>query len=198
MEGTMSEIRMFAGDFAPKTWSFCRGQILAISTNQALFSLLGTTYGGNGIQTFALPNLSSRVAIGVGVGGPGVSTRVLGEIGGSETVTLGINEIPLHTHTSNLSGSGKLSVSSAEASLTTPVAGSTIASPVKATGRSSTPLLGFNNAQPNVALGSSSLNTGQLTVTNNPTGANAAHSNMQPYVGMHFIICLYGIYPSRN
>lgn len=196
-DGTISEIRMFAADFEPKYWAFCRGQLLAINQNQALFALLGTTYGGNGTTNFALPDLRSRVAIGAGIGGSGVSSRMLGERGGTETQTLTQNEMPQHTHVSNLSGSGKLSVSSAAASLTTPVAGSTIASPIKATGRSSTQLLGFNNSQPNVALSSASLN-GQLTVTNAVTGSNIPHSNMQPYLGMNYIICMMGIFPSRN
>lgn len=193
----MSEIRMFAPDFAPKTWAFCRGQILAINTNQALFSLLGTTFGGNGVTNFALPNLSSRVAIGTGTSSSG-TIRSLGAIGGEETHTLSLNEMPQHTHSSILGGSGKMSVSSAAASLTTPVAGATIASPIKATGRSSTPLLGFNNAQPNVALGSASLNAGQLTVTTGITGGNIPHSNLQPSLGIGYIICLQGIFPSRN
>lgn len=189
---------MFAADFAPKYWAFCNGQTLAINQNQALFSLLGTTYGGNGVSTFMLPDLRSRVAIGTGAAGSGITNRVLGEIGGAPAHTLTITEMPQHTHGSNLSGSGKLSVSSAAASLTTPITGATIASPIKATGRSSTPLLGFNNTQPDVALGSASINTGQLAVTNAPIGSNAAHSNMQPYLGMNYIICLQGIYPSRN
>ena len=194
----MSEIRMFAADFAPRFWAFCRGQVLAINTNQALFSLLGTTYGGNGTTTFILPDLRSRVAIGTGIAVGAVSNRVLGEVGGAETHTITIDEMQQHTHVSNLSGSGKMSVSSAAASLTTPVTGATIASPIKATGRSSTPLLGFNNAQPNVALGSASVNAAQLAVTNAATGSNAAHTNMQPYLGMNYIICLQGIFPSRN
>lgn len=197
-DGVISEIRMFAADFAPKYWALCYGQTLAISQNQALFSLLGTNYGGNGVTTFMLPDLRSRVAIGAGPAGGGISNRVLGEIGGEQTHMLTITEMPQHTHGSNLSGSGKMSVSSAEASLTAPVSGATIASPIKATGRSSTPLLGFNSAQPNVALGSASIDAGQLTVTNGSIGSNVAHGNTQPYLGMNYIICLNGIFPSRN
>lgn len=197
-DGTMSEIRMFAADFEPKYWAFCRGQLLAISQNQALFALLGTTYGGNGTSNFGLPDLRSRIAIGAGVGTSGLTARVAGEVGGEEAHTLLMSEMPQHTHTSMLSGSAKMSVSSAAASLTTPVAGATIARPIKATGRSSTPLLGFNSNQPNVALGNASLNTGPLTVTNATIGVNAPHNNMQPYLGMNYIICLQGIFPSRN
>lgn len=194
----MSEIRMFAADFAPKNWAFCNGQTLAINQNQALFSLLGTTYGGNGINTFVLPDLRGRVAIGAGSNGIGASPRVIGEVGGTQVHTLLPNEMPQHTHGSNLTGSGKMSVSSAAASLTTPVTGATIARPIKATGRSSTLLLGFNSSPPNVVLGSASIDAGQLAVANAATGSNAAHSNMQPYLGMNYIICLYGIFPSRN
>jgi len=194
----MSEIRMFAPDFEPKYWAFCRGQILAINQNQALFALLGVVYGGNGTTNFGLPDLRGRIAIGTGTSSVSGINRQNGMVGGQETHTLSLNEMPLHTHSGNLTGSGKMSVSSAAASLTTPVTGATIASPIKATGRSSTQLLGYNNAQPNVALGTASLNTGQLTVTNAITGASLPHSNMQPYLGMNYIICLQGIFPSRN
>lgn len=197
-DGTISEIRMFAADFEPKYWAFCRGQLLNINSNQALFALLGTTYGGNGVTTFGLPDLRGRVVIGTGQSNVSGITRSNGTVGGEENHTLLINEMPMHTHNGNLTGSGKMSVSSAPASLTTPVAGAAIASPIKATGRSSTPLLGFNNAQPNVALGTASLSMGQLTVTNAITGGSLPHSNMQPYLGMNYIICLQGIFPSRN
>lgn len=193
----MAEIRMFAGNFAPKTWALCLGQTLAINSNQALFALLGTTYGGNGTVNFRLPDLRSRVAIGAGTSNFGL-TFALGQLGGQETHTLINAEMPMHTHVGNLSGSAKIAVSSAPASLSTPVAGATIAKPIKATGRSSTPLLGFNSAAPNVALSSASITPSQLTVTNALTGGNQAHSNMQPCLGMNYIICIQGIFPSRN
>lgn len=189
---------MYAPNFAPKYWAYCWGQLLAINSNTALFSLLGTTYGGNGMSTFALPDLRGRVAIGTGTGTSGLSPKPLGLVGGEENHTLITSEIPQHTHTSTLSGSGKMSVSSAAPSLTTPVTGATIARPIKATGRSSTPLLGFNGNQPNVALGNASVNAGQLTVTTGITGGTTPHSNMQPYLGINYIICLQGIFPSRN
>lgn len=197
MEGTISEIRMFAPNFAPKYWAYCAGQLLAINTNQALFSLLGTTFGGNGVSTFALPDFRGRVPVGAGFSSSGLSQRPLGSQGGTTTVTLLSTQMPIHTHSGNLQGSVKLSVSDAAASLTTPVAGASIARPIKATGRSSTPLLGFNNAQPNVVLGNS-LATSGLTVVNNVAGGSMPHDNMQPYLGMNYIICLQGIYPSRN
>lgn len=196
MEGIISEIRMFSPNFAPKNWAYCAGQLLAINTNQALFSLLGTTFGGNGVTTFALPDFRGRVPVGTGVSSS-LSQQPLGAMGGTPTVTLSSNQMPIHTHSGNLQGSVKLSVSDAAASLTTPVAGASIARPIKATGRSSTPLLGFNNAQPNVVLGNS-LATSGLTIVNNVAGGSMPHDNMQPYLGMNYIICLYGIYPSRN
>ncbi|RYD96720.1 MAG: phage tail protein [Sphingobacteriales bacterium] len=198
MEGTMSEIRMFAPHFAPKDWDFCAGQVLAINVNQALFSLLGTNFGGNGLTTFGLPDLRGRVPVGTGNSTSGLTQRVLGEVGGVPAATLLLNQIPQHTHNGNVSGSGKLLVSSADASLTGPATGSSIASPIKATGRSKTDLLGFNNAQPNVALGNATINASQLTANINAAGASQPHSNMQPYLGINYIICLRGVFPSRG
>src|SRR5215211_5950019 len=97
MEGYIAEIRLFAGNFAPRGWAFCYGQILSIAQNTALFSLLGTTYGGNGQTTFALPDFRSRVPVGAGTG-PGLANISLGEVSGHETVTLLLNQMPVHTH----------------------------------------------------------------------------------------------------
>src|SRR5437660_12354605 len=99
----IGEIRMFAGNFAPMNWAFCNGQLLAIQSNTALFSILGTTYGGNGTTTFALPNLQCRVPVAAGAG-PGLSDRLLGEEGGVENVSLLISEMPSHTHAVQLGG----------------------------------------------------------------------------------------------
>src|SRR5215216_4335166 len=98
MEGTIGEIRMFAPDFAPKFWQFCQGQILAISTNTPLFAILGTTFGGNGQTTFALPDTRGRVAVGTGPG-PGLSDRPLAQQAGTESTTLLANNLPAHSHT---------------------------------------------------------------------------------------------------
>src|SRR5215204_812084 len=105
MEGTIGEIRMFAGNFAPKNWALCYAQILSISQNTALFSILGTTFGGNGQTTFALPDFRSRVAVGAGQG-PGLSNVSLGEQAGVETVTLLVTQMPAHNHVINGSASG--------------------------------------------------------------------------------------------
>src|SRR3954465_13916452 len=93
----IGQISLFGGNFAPRGWAFCKGQLLAISQNTALFSILGTTYGGNGQTTFALPDLRGRVPIHFGQG-PGLSSYALGETGGAETTTLTVNELPAHTH----------------------------------------------------------------------------------------------------
>src|SRR5204862_4938184 len=102
-EPMIGEIRMFAGNFAPKNWALCNGQLLAISSNTALFSILGTYYGGNGTSTFALPNLQGRTPLGVGQG-PGLTQRDLGELGGVEQSSILITEMPGHTHTVGLTG----------------------------------------------------------------------------------------------
>ena len=97
MEGTIGEIRMFAGTFAPRTWAYCNNQLISIATNTALFSILGTTYGGNGQTTFALPDFRGRVAVGTGQG-PGLSNIVLGQMAGTPTVTLLTTNMPAHNH----------------------------------------------------------------------------------------------------
>src|SRR5581483_11990107 len=117
MDGYIGEIRLFAPNFAPQNWLFCQGQLLAISQNQALFSILGTYYGGNGTSNFALPNLAGRAAVGVGVG-PGLSSYVQGEITGSATKTLTIAQMPAHNHT--LTGTITQPVTSQAATLQTP------------------------------------------------------------------------------
>ena len=93
----LGEIRMFGGNFAIKNWAFCNGQLMSIAQNTALFSLLGTTYGGNGIQTFALPDLRGRIPMGQG-NGPGLTPRIIGEVGGTEPVTVTLNQMPMHSH----------------------------------------------------------------------------------------------------
>lgn len=175
MEGTIGEIRMFAGNFAPRNWAFCSGQILAISQNTALFSILGTTYGGNGQTTFALPNLCGRVAVGTGQG-PGLPSVDLGEMAGEWTHTLISTEMPAHTHTATAGG--------ATAS-TTATPGATVVPGPASLGA------GVSNSfgTPNASLAPPTIGI---------AGGSQPHNNMQPYLGMNYIICLYGIFPSRN
>ncbi len=171
----IAEIRMFAGNFAPRGNAFCNGQIQSIAQNTALFSLLGTTYGGNGQTTFALPNLQGRMPIGAGIG-PGLSQRVLGETGGVENVTLLSSQMPAHTHVPQGS-----SVAGTQAS---PASGVWAAS---AGGRTPLPLYAAPPAT--VAMSSTALGV---------AGNSQPHPNMQPYLAISYIIALQGIFPARN
>jgi len=180
MEGTMSEIRFFAGNFQPKNWAYCQGQILAINTNTALFSLLGTTYGGNGQTTFALPNFSSRTPVGTG-SGPGLASIELGEIAGSPTQTLLISNLPAHNHP----GQCAIAVPAYSES-------GTGSDPTGAILASKTGLY-KTGATPDSALAAIGGN-----VTVGIAGNSQPMDVEQPYLGMNIIICLYGIYPSRN
>lgn len=171
----VAEIRMFPFTFAPTGWAFCNGQLLPISQNTALFSLLGTTYGGDGKSTFALPNLQGSAPMQPGQG-QGLSERFLGEMSGSETVTLLVSEIPAHTH-----GVGRALAD----------AGNSI-SPVNsvwaqsAAGRGAAAL--YKDGSP----------TGKVNIQSlNITGGGLPHNNMQPYLTVNFCIALQGIFPQR-
>lgn len=171
----MATILMFAGDFAPRFWAFCNGQTLAIAQNQALFALLGTTYGGNGITTFMLPNLNGRTIVGVGQG-PGLSNIALGQPGGSNTVVLTTSNLPAHTHT------GELKVASTSNGASTEEPYSAIPGGVAA----------YTTAA------SASGSLGGVTATVNNSGGGQPLDIRQPYLGMNFVICLSGIFPSRS
>lgn len=177
MEGYLAQIIMFAGNFAPNGWAYCQGQILSIAQNTALFSLLGTTYGGNGQTTFALPDLRGRVPVGTGQG-PGLANIDLGEMAGEPNHTLITTEMPAHTHTATPT----VKVSSANATSEEP-AGNVLA----------TQSDNFY-APANTATG----NLGAVATTIANTGGSQPHNNMQPYLGMNYVICLEGIFPSRN
>ena len=168
----LGEIRMFGGTFAPRSWAFCNGQLLAIAQNDALWSLLGTTYGGDGQETFALPDLQGRVPVHRGQG-PGLSSYDLGQMGGTESVTLVTQQLPAHTHA--------FSASTAAGSPTSEPGGSVTAS-------SSAPLY----AEPVGAL--TSMSAQAIT----PSGGTQPHDNVAPFLCVTFIICLEGIFPSRN
>jgi microcystin-dependent protein len=175
MDGTIAEIKLFAGNFAPRNWAFCNGQIMSIVQNTALFSILGTTFGGNGQTTFALPDFRGRVPVGTGQG-PGLSNRDLGEVAGTETVTLLTTEMPAHNHVIAANASaGALSVPTSNY-----VAG----------GQDAT----ANPIPTYASTASTSLNAASLSTT----GGSQPHNNMPPYLGMSYIICLFGIFPSRN
>ena len=168
----VAEIRIVGFNFAPTGWAFCDGQLLPISQNTALFSLLGTFYGGDGKSTFALPDMAGNVAVGQGQGG-GLSDYVLGQQSGSDTVTLLQSEIPVHTHA--LQGIAVVG------NRTTPV-GNTIA---RVSG--STPYLPPAGA-PLVPMADQALT---------PAGGNLPHNNMMPYLALNYVIALQGVFPAR-
>lgn len=169
----VAEIRIFPFNFAPKGWAWCDGQLLPLSQNTALFSLLGTTYGGDGKSNFALPDLQGRAPMHPGQG-PGLSLHDLGETGGSETVTLLESEIPAHSHALMSLG--------APGNRTNPV-GNTIARP--ATGLAFVAPAGA----PLVSMAPEALA---------PAGGDQPHNNLQPYLTFYFCIALQGVFPPRT
>src|SRR5690348_10393882 len=170
----LAEIRIFTGNFAPKGWALCDGQLMPISQNTALFSLLGTTYGGDGKSNFAIPNLQGCAPMQAGQG-PGLSLRDLGETGGEQSVTLLQTEMPVHTHGVQCSASGG------------------IVSP-----KSNTWGGGLKGHPP-----AYSASAPQSNVQMNPfalaiTGGSLPHNNMPPFLGLTFIIALQGVFPARS
>lgn len=164
----ISEIRMFSFDFPPRGWATCAGQILAIQQNQALFSLLGTTFGGNGVTTFALPDLRSRVPVHVGQLAGG-SNYVLGEQAGTENVTLLQTQLPQHTHLMQVAGAA------------------TTGDPTGALPATPAANKAYRSGSPNTQLASTGF-----------SGSTFPHPNIQPYLTVNFAIALQGIFPSRN
>jgi microcystin-dependent protein len=162
----VGEIRMFAGNFAPAGWMFCEGQLLPISENETLFQLIGTTYGGDGQSTFALPDLRGRLPIHQGNG------FILAETGGVESVTLTVNQIPVHTHP--LSASTNLATQS---------------SPSNTVVAQGSPAILYFGAAPGSPLAPAAVG---------PVGGSQPHSNFQPYLCVSFIISLFGIFPSPS
>ncbi|SOE23923.1 Microcystin-dependent protein [Spirosomataceae bacterium TFI 002] len=172
MEGYIGQLMMFAGSFAPRSWAFCDGSLLSIASNQALFSIIGTTYGGDGRTTFALPDLRGRVPVKFGTG-PGLSHYQIGQKSGTETVTLNATEMPSHNHTV------AINVTNGAGSQATPGGGH---------------LANITNGYSDEGTAGAFL-AGATTGNN---GGNRAHTNLQPLLAVNFIICLYGIFPSRN
>ncbi|MGI8664879.1 MAG: phage tail protein [Jatrophihabitans sp.] len=170
----LAEIRIFSGNFAPNGWALCNGQLMSISQNTALFSLLGVTYGGDGRSTFGLPNLSGSAPMQQGQG-PGLSLRNLGESGGEPSVTLLNTEMAAHTHAPNAYGGNG---GSGDASNT--IWGEAVFSKVG--------VALYSTAAPNVAMSPQAVG---------PTGGNQPHNNMPPYLCLSFIIALQGIFPQR-
>lgn len=200
MEGYLGEIRYFAGNFAPRGWSLCQGQQMPIAYYQALYTLIGTIYGGDGQVNFNLPDFRGRVAVGTGQAG-GRSQVLLGTASGSENVTLATTNLPTHTHvvtTTPINPGLKASVNSENASTHTPTNGVSIATAGYIASGSFVQNLGFNTATPAVALNPATVDLNSLTVGNTIIGGSLPHNNMQPYLTVNFIICIEGIFPSRN
>ena len=170
-DGYVGEIRMFAGNFAPRNWALCDGQLIAVSQNESLFSLLGTIYGGDGRTTFGLPDMRGRVPVHQGTG-PGLTDRRIGHKFGQEHVTLTTNNLPAHSH--------RVTASTETANEASPV-GNLLATP---------PTEGIYRAgTPTDAMSSQAVSQ---------KGSSQSHDNMMPTATINYIICLYGTYPSRS
>lgn len=203
-EPFLGEIRMVGFNFNPRGWAFCQGQLMSIAQNSALFSLLGTTFGGDGVQTFGLPDYRGRSPVGMG-NGPGLTPIVQGEVAGTENVTLLQSQMPIHTHTAtsqpfNASLSGQISVPAATTGTTQATPGNTtVLGPIAAAGRAGT-LYATTAADTTLAPFNATV-SGSLTPSN-PVIGNAGGSQpvaiRNPYLGTNFIIALEGIFPSRN
>jgi len=167
----IGEIRMFGGNFAPAGWAFCDGQLIPISENDALFTLIGTTYGGDGQETFALPNLQSRLPIHAGKGPSGI-TYQLAEMAGTEQETLTVQQIPSHTHA--------FLGSTTAATLTSP--------------KDSVVATSAQVAYLTIATASVAMNANAIT----PAGGSQPHENCQPFLCINFIISLFGIFPRQT
>ena len=182
VEPTLSNVTIFAGNFAPRSWMFCQGQLLSIAENTALFALLGTTYGGDGQATFALPDLRGRVAIHPGQG-PGMSNYMLGEMSGTENVTMLAAQLPSHTHTFT-SATGNPGANTSNGTVADP----TNAVPAVVPGNSA-----YNTASSGTVLGPSA-----FVATTAVAGQSLPIPIQSPYLAMNYIIAVEGIFPSRN
>lgn len=177
----IGEIRLFAGNFAPVGWAFCDGALLPISENDALFNLIGTTYGGDGQSTFALPDFRGRVPIGAGQGA-GLSNRIIGETGGQETITLSTANMPSHSHLS------QIVVNNGNATTSIPTASSSIATSGVFSGRTFLPNLSYTSNAPDILI---------TTVTTSSVGNSLPISISRPRLGMNYIISLFGVWPAQ-
>ena len=173
-EPYIAQVAIFGFNFAPRDWAFCNGALVPISQNEALFALIGTTYGGNGVNTFALPNIQDRGVVNSGAG-PGLSNYVLGEATGSAEVTLAVTQIPAHTH--------QVSATAGSTQVLVPAANGWFGNEAN-TGRVFDP-----PDQIDQSFSSQAIST---------MGGSLPHPNEQPYLGLNFCIALFGIFPSRN
>jgi microcystin-dependent protein len=181
IEPFIGEIKLFGFNFSPRGYAFCDGSVLSIAQYSALFSLLGTQFGGNGQTTFNLPDLRGRVPIGQGPG-PGLSNYTIGQTTGTENTTLTAANLPAHTHTAILN------VNNTAANVAVPVAGNSLAAAIDINGDTGSI---YKAAAPNTALANGSVTVGA-------TGAGQSFSNVQPSLVLNYSIAIEGIYPSRN
>lgn len=195
MNGVIGEIRGFGGNFAPRTWALCSGQLLAISSNTALFSIIGTTYGGDGRTSFALPDLRGRIPISSGTG-PGLSPRKLGQRSGTQTVVYNALTLANHFHSATWAQtSGAVAIGASTSDATEAEGGDTLTLGVAdAGGNSAIYTTGLNNTELKPGGGV----TVAATTTLAPSGAGQSVNNMMPYLTVNWIICMQGIFPSRS
>lgn len=191
MDTYMGTVLIWAPNFAPSNFAYCAGQLVAIAQNTALYSLLGVNYGGNGTQTFGLPDLRSRVAMGAGMGQPGggLTPYPLGVISGVEHVTLNITEIPTHTHPAQ----GEVVVYDTPGTTQVPTSGQVLAAANTQQGPNTLPTRAYAAPAGNAV----TLSPQSLSVQIGPAGNNQAHENRMPFTGLSYIICMQGIYPPR-
>lgn len=183
MDEYMGIVKLFAGNFAPRNWMFCDGRLLSIANNSALFSLLGTTYGGDGITTFALPNLIGRMALGAGNAGSN-KNYPLGIVAGTDTTTLLQQNLP------SIGGGFQFKVANKNANSSTPTVSSAIAITGTQVGRDFNAVPSFvNDANPDTVINGQAISF---------VGQNIPVNNMPPFLGLNYIICVAGIYPSRD
>ncbi len=168
----VGEIRMFAGNFAPRSYAFCDGQLLAVSQNDALFSLFGTIYGGDGRTTFGLPDMRGRIPIHAG-SGPGLSPRRLGSKGGAENITLSVNQLPSHNHGTSLA---------------------TVADGDAVDPQDNVPA--YLDSGKLYSTGATDVNMASSAISG--SGGSQPHSNLMPFLCVNFIVALFGAYPSRS
>jgi len=181
MEGVIGYTTLFAGNFAPKNWAFCQGQVINIASNTALFSILGTTYGGNGTTTFALPDLQGRTVVGVG-SGSGLTSYTLGEKTGVENTILTSSQMPMHVHPF--------------VSTVTPPATGNTANQTNPNGSIYAPEPNGNSvysADNNIAM---KPYPGTLTMAT--AGGSQPFEILRPFLGMNYVVCMYGVFPARN
>jgi len=184
MEEYIGILKIFAGSFAPKGYMLCEGQLLSIAQYSALYSILGTVYGGNGTTTFALPDLRGLTPVGTGRSRVSGTEFKSGEVGGAETTTINTSNLPPHQH------NPVMHASMANAAYSQPTASSVLATAVKPLGRELESVYAFTDATPDIEMSSAG-------ITESLVGGGMPFKNMQPYIAMNYIICTEGLYPSR-